>query len=122
MATFTEPNRLSDVLKREFDPFYNRETVDFVASGHALGTVVAINNVSNKYVPYANGGADGAGTAIGVLLETVDTEKQAVILARGPAVVARKTLIGLDATAEGDLAALGIIVRDDIHGDFVAIA
>lgn len=122
MATFTEPNRLSDVLKREYDPAYNRETVDFEQAGHPLGTVVAFNTTSEKYVAYENGGTDGAGTALGVLLEAVEDEKQAVILARGPAVVASNTLIGLDATAQADLAALGIITREDIHGAPVAIA
>lgn len=217
MTAFHEANRLSDVLKREYDPFYNRETISVTGGAKlALGTLVAIitaatgtatalaaeANVGDgvmgsvtvgegakdgvytlsitkavadagdfsvtgpsgesvgtgkvgtafdkggisftladgatdfakgdsvtitvttdqpgQYVAYASG-ADVAG----ILLEPVNAtshDAEAVILARGPAVVARSTVIGLDDTAETQLADLGIIVRDDVNGGPVAIA
>ena len=216
MTTFSEPNRLGDVLKREFDPFYNRETASITGGSNlAIGTLVSkVGSSSGTATATANGGntgngamgsitvgtgaidgtytltitsaaadaggftladpngstvgtgdvgsafdaggltftlADGStdfaegdsftiavvsdqagqyteytnGTAAGVLLEAADAsaaDVQAVILARGPAVVARGKLVGLDTAGEADLAALGIIVRDEVDGGPVAIA
>lgn len=117
MTTFTEENRIGDVLKREWDQLFNRETGvvtggDFVA-GQVLGTVTA----SGKVTDYDGGAADGSETASGVLLfkaEAAGADVSAAYLARGPAVVARGALVGLDADGEADLAALNIIVRDDV--------
>lgn len=39
----------------------------------ALGTVLARKTSTKKYVKYVSGGADGAGTAVGILRKTTDT-------------------------------------------------
>lgn len=133
MPTFNEAARIGDVLKREFDKLHNRETVT-IASGQnlVLGTVVGKLTASGKYVAYDNDAADGSQTAAGVLLFKTDAsaaDTRGVILARGPAVVAKSALIfgaGVTTQAEKDaayvdLTALGIVVRTDIGGDPVAI-
>jgi hypothetical protein len=38
-----------------------------------LGTILARKTSTKRYVKYASGGSDGAGTALGILRKTVDT-------------------------------------------------
>lgn len=40
-----------------------------------LGTVLAYNTATHKYVPYAAAGANGAGTPVGVLRRSIDTTR-----------------------------------------------
>jgi hypothetical protein len=122
MPTYTQPNRIGDVLKREFDQLHNRETVT-VLSGQtlAVGAVVGKVTASGKWKEMATSGTDGSQNAAGVLL--VDTNASAadalgVILARGPAVVSAGALVWPVAATQPQkdaaiaaLAALGITVR-----------
>lgn len=124
MAVFNEPNRIGDVLKREFDTLLNRETVTLLAGQNlVVGAVVGKITASGKYRSLNNGGADGAQTAAGVLLFDCDAtaaDTKCVILARGPAVVATGKLgfNGADGTqtanATAALAALGIVARANV--------
>jgi hypothetical protein len=126
MPTFTEPNRIGDVLKREFDHLYNRETVTVVSGQNlTVGTVVGKVAASGKFTAYDNDAVDGEQTAAGILLFDCDAsggDARGVILARGPAVVSRDHLAwGAGVTTQGekdaayvDLAALGITLREAI--------
>lgn len=125
MPVFTETNRLGDVLKREFDPLLNRETVTLI-SGQNLkcGAVLGQITASGKYTLHAAAAVDGSQNARAVLLFDTDAsggDTKAVVLARGPAVVSDAALIfagGISApnraTAVAALAALGIVARSGI--------
>lgn len=133
MTTFTEPARIGDVLKREWDALYNRE-IGTVASGQnlLLGTVLGRVTVGGELVELDPAAADGSETAIGVLLEPVDASTAAlsgVFLARGPAVVHDGALVfdaGVTApqraAAIAQLRALGIVSRTGIGGAPVAVS
>lgn len=126
MTTFTETNRVGDVLKREFDQLHNRETVTIASGTNALcGLVVGKITASGKYAPWDADAADGSETVAGVVLFDTDAsaaDATGVILARGPAVVAKGALVwGPDVADSAEqavgiagLAALGIIARDSI--------
>lgn len=133
MPTITESARIGDLLKREFDKLHNRETITVVTGQNlAFAAVVGKVTASGKYAAYDNGAATGVEIAAGILLEAVDAtaaDAKGVIIARGPAVVAKSALVfdaGQNAAAQAaaiaDLAAIGIIVRTDLGGDPVAIA
>jgi hypothetical protein len=125
MPTYTETNRLGDVVKREFDPLLNRETVTLI-SGQNLkcGAVLGQITTGGKFTLHAAGASDGSQNAKAVLLFDTDAsggDTKAVVLARGPAVVSNQALIfagGISApnraTAIAALAALGIVARDGI--------
>jgi len=121
----TEGKNLADVLKYEAPNLYSRE-VAVVAAGQnlAIGTVVSCHTVTGKLHALALAATDGTETAVGVL--ATDTEAMlidrddAVLIARH-AIVARNALIWPAAitavqksAAEGQLAALGILVRDSV--------
>lgn len=121
MPTYTETNRLGDVLKREFDPLLNRETVTLL-SGQNLGVgAVLAKNGAGKYLLQAPAASDGTEVVAGVLLFAADAtagDTKCVILARGPAVVADGALVfagGITvnqrAAAIAGLASLGIVAR-----------
>jgi hypothetical protein len=123
MPTFTEANRHGDVVKREWEPLYNRETVT-VASGQnlAVGAVVGRITSGGKYQALALSGSTGAQNAAGVLVHRgVDAsaaDAPGVVLARGPAVVSESALVWpagatdpQKAAAIAQLVALGIVVR-----------
>jgi len=122
MPVFTETNRLGDVLKREFDPLLNRETVTLNAGQNLLcGAVLGRITASGKFTLHNAGAADGSQNAAAVLLFDTNAsggDTPAVVLARGPAVVSNNALIfagGITApqraTAVSALAALGIVAR-----------
>jgi hypothetical protein len=84
-----------------------------------LGKITA----SGKYKLATSGGADGAQTAVAVLLYAVDAtlaDAQGIVAARGPSIVSRPAL-AYDASVNdaakittklGQLATVGIIARD----------
>ena len=125
MATYTEATNLGDLLKREFEPIYNRESVTLITGQNlTLGAVLGKITASGKYTAVAPSASDGSQTAAAVLLADVDAtsaDKKAVILARGPAVVAADFLVwpsgatsGQKTAATAQLVALGIVARTAI--------
>lgn len=99
MPVLTQAPVLGDLVKREFDPNYCRETV-LLAAGDALprGAVLGRIAASGQYVPSpaaAVAGKEGAEIACAVLLHDVPASAQArpaLVLARGPAIVAEAML------------------------------
>jgi len=122
MPTYTEVNRIGDVLKREFDPLFNRETVT-MASGQNLraGAVLGQITSGGQFTLHAAAASNGSQNAAAVLLFDCDASAAAapaVVLRRGPAIVSDADLIfagGISApnraTAISALAALGIVAR-----------
>lgn len=114
----------SDWLKHEAGNYYSRETVTLAsgAGNLASGTVLAMVTASGKYVPAANTGADGSQTAVAVLVFPVDAtlaDKKAVVVRRDAIVSHAGLIYGPSindatkrATAHGQLAAVGILVRE----------
>ena len=120
------PLSLGDLIKRESDPDYTRETVTLKAgTAYPLGAVLGRITADGKYTfsPAASTtGIEGAEIANAVLLHPVAasaTDTQAVILARGQVIVADRALAFdasvTDAAAQSlkhqQLAAHGIVVR-----------
>ena len=120
------PSTLGDLIKRESDPDYTRETVTLKAgTAYPLGAVLGRITADGKYTfsPAASTtGTEGAEIACAVLLHPVAasaTDTQAVILARGQVIVADRAL-AFDASVTDaaalslkhqQLAAHGIVVR-----------
>jgi len=120
------PAHLGDLLKSELDPNYSRETVTLRAgAAYPLGAVLGRISATGVYAwsPAASvAGQAGAEVACAVLLQAVaasGTDTQAVVLARGPVIVADRAL-AFDASVTGaaaqdlkhqQLAAHGIVVR-----------
>ena len=136
------PNTLGDVLKREFDQDYDRETVpvEARAEGYPLGSVLGRKNSTGIYcmaiaeaVEATEAGdategvtpSDGEEVARVVLLQNIEPGEEisdAVVLARGPAIVAEACLV-FDASVNTDilkdikhqqLAKHGIVVRQSV--------
>ena len=120
------PATLGDLIKRESDPDYTRETVTLKAgAAYPLGAVLGRITATGVYAfsPAASTtGTEGAEIACAVLLHAVpasDTDTQAVVLARGQVIVADRALAFdasvADAAAQSlkhqQLAAHGIVVR-----------
>ena len=120
------PATLGDLIKRESDPDYTRETVTLKAgTAYPLGAVLGRITADGKYTfsPAASTtGTEGAEIACAVMLHPVAasaTDTQAVILARGQVIVADRALAFdasvTDAAAQSlkhqQLAAHGIVVR-----------
>ena len=122
MAAYTEGNYVGDVLKREFDPLYNRETGILIAGQNlALGAVLGKITASGKYTAVAPAASDGSEVACAVLLVSTDAsyaDTKTNVLARGPAVAADDFLVwpsgatsGQKTAATAQLTALGIVSR-----------
>ena len=126
MTVLTSPATLGDLLKREFDPHYSRETVTLKSgTAYPLGAVLGRITADGKYVlsPAASTtGSEGAEIANAVLIEAVDAtaaDTPALVLARGPVIVADRALVFdvsvADTAAQSlkhqQLAAHGIVVR-----------
>ena len=101
-AVLISPATLGDLVKRESDPDYTRESVTLKAStAYPLGAVLGRITADGKYTfsPAASTtGTEGAEIACAVLLHAVpasDTDTQAVVLARGQVIVADRALVGL---------------------------
>lgn len=125
-APLISPATLGDLIKRESDPDYTRETVTLKAgTAYPLGAVLGRITADGKYTfsPAASTtGTEGAEIACAVLLHPVAasaTDTQAVILARGQVIVADRALAFdasvTDAAAQSlkhqQLAAHDIVVR-----------
>ena len=122
MTVYTEGNYTGDLLKYELNPLYTRETVTLV-SGQKLtvGAVLGRITASGEYTILAPGASDGSQTVAGVLLIDCDAssaDAKAVIIKRGPAVVAADYLVwpaGISApnkaAAIAAVTALGIVQR-----------
>ncbi len=120
------PATLGDLIKRESDPDYTRETVTLKAGvAYPLGAVLGRITATGVYAfsPAASTtGIEGAEIANAVLIHSVaasDTDTQAVVLARGQVIVTDRALVFdasvADTTAQSlkhqQLAAHGIVVR-----------
>lgn len=124
------PAVLGDLVKREFDPDYSRETITLKAGtayplGAVLGRVTVTATATSLYAlsPAASTtGLEGAEIACAVLLASVpmsDTDRPALALVRGPAIVADRALAFDASIADAaalslkhqQLAAHGIVVR-----------
>ena len=125
-TVLTSPATLGDLIKRESDPDYTRETVTLKAgTSYPLGAVLGRITADGKYTfsPAASTtGSEGAEIANAVLIAAVDAtaaDTQALVLARGPVIVADRALAFdasvADAAAQSlkhqQLAAHGIVVR-----------
>ena len=125
-AVLISPATLGDLVKRESDPDYTRESVTLKAStAYPLGAVLGRITADGKYTfsPAASTtGTEGAEIACAVLLHAVpasDTDTQAVVLARGQVIVADRALAFDASVADAaalslkhqQLAAHGIVVR-----------
>jgi len=134
----TDGNRFSNVFKFEFEPSVGTTrdvvTVNLAADATlAVGTVLAKVTATGKYLVQSAALASGAGLDNCVVLIGVDeqnlgaacvaaTDKKVLVLARGPAKVAKEQLIyaaATDTAAEklavwNDLAKVGIVVVDQI--------
>ena len=126
MTVLTFPATLGDLLKREFDPNYSRETITLKAgTAYPLGAVLGRVTADGKYAfsPAASTtGIEGAEIANAVLIEAVDAtaaDTPALVIARGPLIVADRALVFdasvADAAAQSlkhqQLAAHGVVVR-----------
>lgn len=124
MSVLTQPSVMGDVLKYELNPNFTRETVTLLAgTKYPAGAVLGRITASGKFKLSTATGSDGAQTVAAVLLYATDAtaaDMPGVILARGPALVAKAALI-FDASVDdaaktaakhAQLTALGIIPRD----------
>ena len=120
------PTTLGDLIKRESDPDYTRETVTVKAgAAYPLGAVLGRITATGVYAlspAVSTTGLEGAEIASAVLLRPVaasDTDTQAVVLARGQVIVADRALAFDASVADAaalslkhqQLAAHGIVVR-----------
>ena len=126
MTVLTSPATLGDLLKREFDPNYSRETITLKAgTAYPLGAVLGRVTADGKYAfspATSTTGIEGAEIANAVLIEAVDAtaaDTPALVLVRGPVIVADRALVFdasvADAAAQSlkhqQLAAHGVVVR-----------
>ena len=121
----TMPSTLADVLKREWDRDYCRETVTLAAGDAlALGSVLGKVTADGKYKLSPATGATGEEVACAVLMEAVTefvSDREILILARGPVIVSDAAIVydasvddaAKKAAKHAELAAFGIVVR---HG------
>lgn len=125
-TSYTEPKALSDGLKAEFNSSYNRDTGTIASGTGVVGYFRVLGKItaSGKWTNYTPGASNGSEIAAGVLLvQSIDAtaadKAEAVILTRGPAVVALQELTWGAAvttqnhkdTALAALAEQGIIAR-----------
>ena len=124
MTVLHQPATEGDALKYEINPNYTRETVTLLAGmPYPVGSVLGRITASGKCTLSPDSGTDGSQTVVGVLLHAVDAtlaDAVGIVLARGPAIVSRTALAydgsvddtGKITTKLGQIASLGIIVRD----------
>ena len=120
------PSTLADLIKRESDLDYTRETVTLKAgTAYPLGAVLGRITADGTYAlsPAAETvGIEGAELASAVLLDATDASAgntEAVVLARGPVILADAALV-MDASVDdatkraaklAELAAHGLVAR-----------
>lgn len=120
------PAVLGDLVKREFDPDYSRETITLKAgTAYPLGAVLGRVTATSLYAlspATSTTGLEGAEIACAVLLASVpmsEADRPALALVRGPAIVADRALAFDASIADAaalslkhqQLAAHGIVVR-----------
>ncbi|GJE54571.1 head decoration protein [Methylobacterium thuringiense] len=129
-SVLLNPVYVADWLKYESPSYHSRDTAT-IASGSGVlvsGTVLAKVVATGKYVPAAATGSDGSQTASAILIigaldnltvDATSADQKAVILTRHADVSHAGITYGPtinDATkraaANGQLAALGIVVRE----------
>ena len=100
MTALTSPATLGDLLKLEFDPNYSRTIVTLKAgAAYPLGAVLGRITASGKYIlspAAAVTGSEGAEIANAVLIAAVAStaaDTPALVLVRGPAIVADRALV-----------------------------
>jgi hypothetical protein len=111
----TEGNHVAEFLLEDENGAgaYSREQVT-VAQGTAemrAGTLMGKVAATGKYVPYLNTAVDGSQAVAGIILNTLPeqaaaADHKATLIVRGPATVVASLLIGSDAGALADLAAI----------------
>ncbi len=122
----TDSTRFSAVVKSEFDPAggYCRESVILFDTAQTLkvGTVLGKITASGKYRVSLSASADGSQTPVAILLAdglglsgdivlAASTDTKAIVLARGPAIVADAALtLGTGITAGAAKTALAALV------------
>ena len=123
MPSIIQSKNLGDLLKYEAPNLYSREAATVAAGQNLqLGTVLGRMTADCKLYALAPAATDGTETAVGVLATDTDAtlidRDDAIAVARH-AIVARNVLIwpaGITSpqktTAEAQLVALGILVRD----------
>ena len=123
MPSITQSKNLGDLLKYEAPNLYSREAATVAAGQNLqLGTVLARKTADGKLYALAPAATDGTETAVSVLAIDTDAtliDRDDAIAVTRHAIVARNSLIwpaGITApqkaTAEAQLVALGILVRD----------
>lgn len=121
MATYTESNKVSDIVRWEQDKAYSREEVT-IASGQnlAIGTVLGKVTSSGEYTQINFSATDGSEDAAGILLGDVDASSgaaQGVALVRDSIVITTDLVWPSGATeaqknqALAQLKELGIVTR-----------
>jgi hypothetical protein len=127
----TDTNRFSNTFKHEYEPAlaYTREQVvinETTGTTYPLGTVLGKVTATGKYKRVEASAVDGSQTAAAILIaDTVvvaNTDKKAVVVVRGPAMVSKAGLFfgaSVDTDAERTaaytpLAAVGILAQDAI--------
>jgi len=117
MTTKTEGNHTGEFLLSEGNGNISREQVTVAQGATAIrsGTVMGKITASGKYIAYVDAAVDGSGVAAGILFadlpaQTGSVDHKAAIIARSAEVIASK-IVGSDANAVTELAALGIIQR-----------
>lgn len=126
MPTLTAPAHLGDLVKREFDANYCRETVTLKPGDYSLGAVLGRITATGAYTlsPAAStAGLEGAEIACAVLLDAASgTDTSTVVLVRGPVIVADSALVFAatitttvaKSAKQDQLAAHGIVVRQAV--------
>jgi hypothetical protein len=130
MATiYTEGAYASDWLKYEEGSLYSREQVTIVSGSNSAGsplktgTILGKLTTGGKYRPHTIAGADGGQNAVAILLtDQVDAsaaDKRAVVITRDAIAMQYALTYGTDvttagnrATVNGQLATVGILVRE----------
>lgn len=125
MTTLTQAPSQGDVVKYQENPNYTNEAVTLLTgTAYAAGAVLGLVTASGKYQLAAVGAVDGSDVAVAVLLTAVDAtagDATGVVLARGPAIVAKAALVfdatvndgTKTATKHAELIAVGIVPRDN---------
>lgn len=111
----TSVPRVEEFVLSEGNGFISRDQVAVTLGASAIksGTVMSKLTATGKWVPYDDVGTDGSEVASGILYTALPAgsgDVEAVMFVRDCEVV-RAALTGLNANAEADLAAKGIIVR-----------
>lgn len=125
MDKFTQKDNIGDIIRYELERNYTRETV-VIKAGQKLevGSLLGKVTTDSKCTLPTTGEDDGSKKVIGILLENIDAtdgDKEAVMLARGPAIILDTALkYNQNATEENvleyikDLENLQILVRKGI--------